>query len=755
MKFIAGSTDMLDATLLAWLDWQPRVGLPVWLAFVVVVGVVWMAYGHASRSRLTGGRHRWTLLWMLWAGIVPLILLLNPVWVDALPPPDGRPLVTLVIDTSTSMNVADDAANPDQTRIVRSIGLASRISESLEKIYETRWMTFDEFARRGPPMTSGQTIEVGRRSDVASALTSAVQGDRPRGQAVVLLSDGVHNVGSADRAIAAARASRSRGAAVFPVAVANPIEVKNVAVRCGNTMRMAFVDQPAMVTATIQSRGLPAATMRVDLMRGDEIVESRSLILDKDRSLDVDFTIQPQDVGLFRYEIRVASMAGEASTRDNTGSVTVRVLDSPIGVLLLEGKPYWDSKFLARNLAADPSIRLESLVMLKSDRFLHRIQSDDDAVSKWEILPDPSAVLGRSESLRNYQIIVLGRDAEAYLDDTTMARLRDWVAKDGGSIVCARGAPQSTLSARLGRMLPVRWTDSTERRTRVRLTAGSDVEGWIAVTSDSDPLAAMPSLVTAAAPQTRGGLPRVLARGGEGDDAIPIVSYQPFGSGRTVVVEGIGMWRWALLPPDFAAADRTYGKLWNGLLQWLVSRVALAPGQDRTLQTDQIQFSTEDIASATLLVRETVSAAEPPRVKLTREETAAVTDVFAEPVGDAPGVYQVRFGQLAEGSYRAELIDAGPSDRHETGFEVRQPIGEALELNPDSDLLEAIATQSGGQVLRSTDVDEIVRTIDAEITAGLPVQTTQTPAWDRGWVLILTMMLLSAGWIVRRRNGLI
>ena len=763
--------DPSNMGLLAWLDWRPHVALPVWLALVAIMSVAWIVYAYQSRNRLSPSRRRMTLFWMLFAAVIPLVLLLNPVWVEALPPPDGRPLVTMVIDTSASMNVSDDDGS--ETRIERAIELANEVTDSLDSIYETRWVTFDEFARRGGPMEVGADVEVGKRSDLAGALTSAVDGDRARGQAVVLLSDGAHNVGSSDRAVAAAKAGRGRGVSVFPVTVARPMEVKNLSVHSGNSMRMGFVEQPVVLSATVRSRGLPTASVRVDLTRDDEVIQTQTLMMERDQSLDVDFNIQPEGVGLFRYEVRVEDLVGEASSLDNKGSLSVRVLDAPIGVLLLEGKPYWDSKFLARNLSADPSIRLESLVMLKSDRFLHRVQStpviepesaaseseteesQQESAGSWQIVPDPTSVLGRSESLRRYQIIVLGRDAEAYLDETTLARLRDWVAVDGGSIVCARGAPQSTLSAKLGRMLPVRWTDAVERRTRVNLTPGSDDEGWLAVTSDSDPLTSMPSLITASLPQTRGGLPRVLASGTDGEESIPIVSYQPFGAGRTVVVEGAGMWRWALLPPDYAAADRTYGRLWNGLLQWLVSRVALAPGQDRTLQADQLKFSSEEVATATLLVRASVSTAEQPKVRLSHEDSAETREVLCEPVGDAPGVYQVRFGQLAAGSYRAELVDAASSDRSVTAFEVRQPIGEALELNPNAKLLQAIASESGGKVLDSADADAIADAVNRQIVAGLPVETTQSPAWDRWWVLGCGMGLMTMGWIVRRRNGLI
>ena len=37
----------------------------------------------------------------------------------------------------------------------------------------------------------------------------------------------------------------------------------------------------------------------------------------------------------------------------------------------------------------------------------------------------------------------------------------------------------------------------------------------------------------------------------------PAVVYQPYGTGRVVVVEGSGMWRWAFLPPKYKGRRRS------------------------------------------------------------------------------------------------------------------------------------------------------------------------------------------------------
>ncbi|MCG8651525.1 MAG: VWA domain-containing protein [Pirellulales bacterium] len=753
--------------ILAWLDWQPRVSLPLWLALALVLMIVWGIYLWRCGGSIPKGRRVWTLGLMLVAGFVPLMLLLNPTWVEALPPPEGRPLVTVLVDTSGSMNVADDE-NSSETRLSRAAELAKQTLAGFSETFETRIIAFDTDAR-GASSDDLDSITPGLRTDIAAAIGLAADSDRPRGQAVILLSDGIHNAGAASGAVIAARAAKGRGAAIFPISVGKPLTVQNLAVETTAASRLTFVDQPVQLTAEITSRGYDDAPLEVQLLLDGEVIETQSVTLEKNQTSEVAFRVNPPKTGLYRYSIALASMPTEATSEDNSASLLVRVVDSPIGVLLLEGKPYWDSKFLARNLARDPSVQLESLVMMRANRFLHRRQSfqqtedspgeagpqNQQQTPPWQILESPDAVIGSADSLKKYQVIVLGRDAEAYLDDTTLGRLRNWVSTQGGSLVCARGAPQSTLSEKLGRMLPVRWTRGTEQRYRAQLTEASQREGWLVGRSGADPLASMPSLVTDTAPEKRGGLPRVLVSGGDGPDSVPIVTYQPYGAGRTVVVEGTGMWRWALLPPEFAASDSTYPSVWNGLLQWLVSRVALTPGQDRALQSDRTRFSTDAPASATLLVRETVSTESAPVVMLTRDGDEQATKVVCEPAGDQPGVYQARFGPLAAGNYRAVLLEAGENDRSVTAFEVRQPIAESLDLEPREDLLAAIAQESGGQVLSGVDGEQIAETVEQRITSGLQVETRKTPVWDRWWVLAGIIGMWTATWTLRRRSGLI
>ena len=79
-------------------------------------------------------------------------------------------------------------------------------------------------------------------------------------------------------------------------------------------------------------------------------------------------------------------------------------------------------------------------------------------------------MLAGKDGLARYQIVVLGRDADVFLGEDSVSRLREWIVKDGGALVCYRGAPAAQLAQPLARLLPVRWSRSRESRFHVQFT---------------------------------------------------------------------------------------------------------------------------------------------------------------------------------------------------------------------------------------------------------------------------------------------
>ena len=86
----------------------------------------------------------------------------------------------------------------------------------------------------------------------------------------------------------------------------------------------------------------------------------------------ITFEISRDKPGLYRYQIEVESLPEEVTAVNNRATLLVRVVNEPVQVYVLEGKPYWDAKFLIRTLAEDRSVELTSIVQIAPGRAMKR-----------------------------------------------------------------------------------------------------------------------------------------------------------------------------------------------------------------------------------------------------------------------------------------------------------------------------------------------------------------------------------------------
>jgi hypothetical protein len=245
-------------------------------------------------------------------------------------------------------------------------------------------------------------------------------------------------------------------------------------------------------------------------------------------------------------------------------------------------------------------------------------------------------------------------------------------------------------------------------------------------------------------------------QGQQGEGNVPVLTYQPYGIGRSVVVEGGGMWRWAFLAPEYQEYDDTYASLWQSLLRWLVSTQNLRPGQQVTLRPDKVSFNTAEPATASLLIRTEVLGTEPPPLELTGDMLQQPERYTPVPIGEEVGVYRIAFGRLPAGKYTATLIgDFNEESTTEIVFDVRDFTEETLNLRSRPDLMTRVAEASGGADIAGDLTSDIAREFDAHIAKIHPPRLKRRSAWDRKWVLAAVVVAWCVSWGLRRSGGLI
>ena len=758
---------------------EPLISLSVWLT--LVVAAVGLLNWYAWRRPLGILRLRWSaIIGLMAVGIaLPLGILLNPTWNERIPPPAGKPRLTILVDDSASMASTDMPEG--RTRFQVATQIARDATASLQDRFEVHTAAFSKTLVPSSPQELAQKIPGGSVTDLARAISAGVEPNRPAGQAILLLSDGNHNAGGGTpQVLASLSVAQAVDAPIFTRTLGGTTESHDLALRLRTPQQLAFVEQSVAVTAEVWRRGRAPENVTVVLEHEGKEVGREQVRLQSDVHSEVRFQVQQPTRGLYRYEVRVEPFEGEVTRVNNYGTFLLRVVDEPIRVLLVEGKPYWDSKFLARTLSSDPSIELVSVVRMAEKRYLERkftraavppsAQAAESPAAgppasmpvteAWRVIPNGADILGDAKALGSYQVLVLGRDSESFLTEQALDNLRNWIANDSGALVCYRGQPMAQVNERLERLLPVQWQAAQESRFRLSLTdRGRDLHWFDAAASSAggDTLSQMPALSTSSKAEQPKPLATVLATatGPDGEES-PVVIYQPYGGGRVVVVEGAGMWRWAFLPPAYSEHDLTYGSLWQNLMRWLVSGAGLLPGQDIALHTDQVTFGTSEDASATLLIRREAAQGPVPGVELTGDGVEGMRLITPVAGGEGPGVFRVLFGQLPEGRYLARIAGqpAGKSGA-QVVFDVRQFLEEQLDLNARPDLMARIASSTGGQVLVGDSPDEIAAMFVAHQERGRSEQIQRTTAWDRWWVLLGTYLMWTLAWILRRTSGLV
>src|SRR5205085_2245918 len=88
---------------------------------------------YARRRPAAIGRGRWGAIVGLMAMSVAavLVLLLNPTWVRPVPPPAGRPLITVLVDATASMATPDGGRGAAVTRFAAAVEMARALEAKL------------------------------------------------------------------------------------------------------------------------------------------------------------------------------------------------------------------------------------------------------------------------------------------------------------------------------------------------------------------------------------------------------------------------------------------------------------------------------------------------------------------------------------------------------------------------------------------------------------------------------------------------
>lgn len=658
----------------------------------------------------------------------------------------------MVVDRSASMAVGDGTGGTRWQEAVRITDKAAKLAADPADVRRATLTDTVESQQSFDHLSPD-----GATTDIPGGLLSFLRSYRAGGTrltGLILLSDG-RQVGSTPET-ALVQELRSLAVPLHVVPLGGPVPKRDISIAPAQRHHVAFVGQKLRFQAVIKAEGVGAIAPPVRLIdaAGKTVTEARpSLATNGTANVMLDVT--PAVAGYATYQLTVDAAPDEADTANNESTVSLTVLQSKLRVLMAEGIPYWDTKFLTQLLRKQANFDVTSIYRVSSDRFF-KVDTDLANVSdaSESIFPDTA------QALSQYDLVVLGKGMEYILTPQRIQLLQDYVRQQGGCVVFSRGKPYGDVFPGLEPLEPVQWGDSLGSRFRIKPTvAGSDVGlfGDALPGVDSERWGLMPLLQGATRPVHEKAFSQTLmegvveSSGGGSPIVFPALVSLRYGKGVVVTLNTEGLWQWSFFPSD-PLVGQTYSDFWVQLITWAGTYAEFLPGQAYSLRLSDSSVQPDVPVRAIISHRSETPVAQAPIVSVWNG-TDRIQQVSSVAVPGADRQWEAVLSLKMPGLYRVDLGEStlAPS----TVLHIMNPPKESDELSADPTYLEALAHESGGRVISESDLPDVVKQFSTDRSALEAGQPVWVPFWDRAILLIGIVAGLGFEWTLRRRNGLL
>ena len=754
--------------------------VPAWLvcAAALAAGAGVIVFARRDVARL-GPRLRALIISLAAVGVAMLAgLMLNPKLIRTRPDPE-KPRCTLLVDSSRSMLIAEPCSDAlakllpprkQKTRLSSKDGMVSReeVVRALLGPTGGEWLTmlkgnFDVTAHRFDSKLAGLSLDgaapfavnaEGYSTSLGGALEQAAggsAGQRPR--AVVLISDGAWNDGPDPAEIA--RALGRLGTPVVAVGIGDPNPPRDAAVTRLAGPKSALLGDELSLVAQIVTSGMPATSMAVQLLEDGEVVKEKQVTVPAaGRPVSIAFSYVPEKPGRKHFTARIQKQQGEQDQSNNEAGAAVEVGERTINVLLVDGEPRWEFRFIRNVLERDPAVRL-SVCLIRP---------------KLGTIAGPgyvSTLPADKKDLAEYDLVILGEVPRAGLPDSFLTELAEMVKLRGGALIVIagrRGYYRDLAGTPVEEVLPVKLDGVPDAgrggsafRMELSHEGGTHLVTRLASDQQENELtwAALPAMTWSAggASLTRGAdallvHPYMV----DGTARAPLVAVQRAGAGKVMFCGVEETWRWRK-----AVGDRYHYRFWAQAVRWMVKR-PFAQGDARArLSVDRSECG---IGESVEIEAFCVGPDGFPLAKAQVWVKAAgpgkeFRRLVMEPAPGGWGIYRAAFAPERPGTYRLQPIVSAYGDEpleSSATLEATRPDLERNFLAQDRATLEAIAQAAGGQYLAAEQIDRLPGILAAKAERKMLV-SEYSPCRHWAYFSFLTTVL-GAAWLIRKRSGL-
>ncbi len=535
--------------------------------------------------------------------------------------------------------------------------------------------------------------------------------------ALIIASDGIINKGNSGTQYASVSKTP-----IYTIALGDTSIKKDLLIRNINYNRFAYSGNQYPVEVSLSAYQAKGKTANIRLESTDGQLKTQSFTIDaNDWRKSITFYLEAKKAGIQRVNIQLNNIGEEASLQNNQQTIFIEVLDGKQKILLLANAPHPDLNALKQSLDVNKNYETEILVGENTPKnasdydviVLHNLPSSDfplrDFIAKnshkplWFITGTATniALLNQTQNIFQIQNSTSPQDFYPHFN-------KDFYHFSVSEALAAFLRNQAPLTGSLGKI------------------------------------------------NTGGAIQHLLTQKvGDTYSPQPLLSFIQKNNINYAVLAGEGIWRWRLenykRNEDFNAFDELIGKTVQFLSVKEDKRKFRAyPAKSRFTEDENIILNAELYNNA----YEPIENAEI-SIELKNNEAKNFSYLFSK----KEKFYELNAGLLPSGEYHFVAKTTVGSEKHESkgSFLIEKLHAEYANTRANHQLLYNLSALSGGKMFYPSEIGKLPHELinNEKITTVIYTDDSYEDLINMKWIFAILMLLLSAEWFIRKRNGLL
>jgi hypothetical protein len=535
--------------------------------------------------------------------------------------------------------------------------------------------------------------------------------------AIVLATDGLYNKGSNPF-----YAYSDFKVPIYTIGLGDTAVLKDVLIKGIKHNKNVFSGNTFPVEITVDARKCSGQNVTLSISRNDQILFSKQVAISNNRfNVLVPAFLEANQKGINHYKVSVSSLDDEINYDNNVRDFFVEVTDNRQQILLIANAPHPDLAAIKSIMDVNPNYDLKfSLISdFKGDLngvnllILHELPSSGN---------NAQSVIAAATKLEIPVLYILGSQTGVIAFNNLETGIK--INNNRGNFVELLPDPNADFSL---------FTIDEEHLRRI---------------SSFPPLIApfgnyiVQRNVTAILNQKVGSV----------KTGIPLMYFSEMGSTKIGVIAGEGIWKWRL--SEFAEFSNTEAtsSLFMKSVQFLATREKKTPFR---LIYKNSYFENEPVVFDSEVYNEAGELINTGEVQITfvNEDGKSFPFTFSR----TDKAYSLNAGYLSFGIYKfTASTKIGEKSHTESGTIIINSLqAELSETIANHQLLQSLSNRTGGNFYLSGNLNNLSEELKKRNDIK-PVSYTQKKLSDvinLKWIFALLIVLLSAEWFLRKRNG--